>query len=957
MKKFSICLLLSVLAICVYAQSPKYEFRATWFTTHYAIDWPKSQISTPGNATQIATQKKQMTDIFDQLQAGNLNAVCMQVRPTSDAYYKSSYEPWGQNLTGTRGKDPGYDPLEYAVEQAHNRGMELHAWVNPFRYEIVAGSYGANDPLRKAHPDWLLTYNNGTFAGTIIDPGIPEAREYVVNVLMEIVTNYDIDGILMDDYFYAYGGTTNEDAASVSKYKPASQSVADWRRENVNTVIRTLYDRIQKVKPWVKLGMGPGGIYSMDASAAGKYGLSLPKGIVGGDPYTTLYCDPLAWVSGGYIDYLAPQIYWATTTTFTDYDVLCQWWGETVETLCDRRTDGKRTHLYVSQASYKFGSAELGLEIDDNREFAPYDAPGSIFYNTSTYLNFEGEKICQNLSKTRFAHKALPPAITWKQTTSLVSVTNLSLSGNVLSWAHSSAERFSVYAFPKGMNHKKALASAEYLQGMSYSKNFTLTLANLNDYTFAVCAMDRYGNEYEATYLNDEAEKPTYIITAVADDGTMGSVTGGGEYMEGTTVTLTAIPNYGYEFEKWQDGNTENPRTVKVTKAETYTAYFELKSSGPIEEGKIERELLWQKSVSESGFLGNGVENRAITYYAGKLYVSDGVNYRYFIIDAQTGKLEKTVALPEQYFAYHNIRMTDDGALLFGNSAVASSSMSIYKDVPGVGKPSVLASLTVTDFGRSDYLYSAGSLSTSGYMLGLSNVNHKMVYIPFNNGVVGGAKVVSNGNLPIGTSAKAVPADAVSFFASVSGTPVTRHNLQTGEMIESWSGQMSPKTVSASGVGYFTLGGRDFLLTPADTYGSFETFEITNGFAKAERILETTKALGNATNSTFTIDFAINNDEKNVVYVYLLAPANGIAAYKYSMKMENTSVDVLPKQVEINATEDGVRIVVDGIKTISVYTTLGQKVIESVVSDELSVQLAAGTYIITIDEQSYKFIR
>ena len=942
----------------LFASSPKREFRATWFTTHYAIDWPKTRVTT-GTAAQIATQKKEMTDILDQLKAGNMNAFCLQVRPTSDAYYTSNYEPWGQYLTGTRGKNPGYDPLAFAVEEGHKRGMEVHTWVNPFRYEVTAGSFGNNDPLRKNHPDWLMTYDNGTFSGTIINPGIPEARQYVINVLMEIVNNYDIDGILMDDYFYAYGGTTTEDAETVAAYKPSTQSTADWRRQNVNTVIKMLYDSIQQVKPWVKLGMGPGGIYSMDASAAAKYGLTLPAGISGGDPYATLYCDPLAWVNGGYLDYLAPQVYWSTTAAKQDYDVLCQWWGESVKKLCDRRTDGKRTLVYISQASYRFGADELGLEIDANRKFAPYDSPGSIFYNTNTYLTFEGEKTCQTIATTRFSKPALPPAVTWKATASLVKPAHLKLTGTTVSWTHATAERFSVYAFPKGMNHSTAMSTGDYLQDMVYGNSLTLTGAtDLSNLTIAVCAMDRYGNEYEAAFLNDAAELPVYTIIADSEDENKGTVTGGGEYMEGETAYLAATPKFGYEFRQWQDRNTDNPRSVKVTKSETYTASFALQGSDqPVEDGTLSRELLWSKTVAESGYLGTGVANRSIAYYDGKLYVSNGENMNYLVLNASDGALQKTVELSNNYFAWYNLRITADGALLFGNSATGSANFAVYSAPLGKGTTITLASYSNSSFGRSDYFYPMGDFSGSGFLLALSNVNHKMLYMPFENGTMGKQRVAEHSDLPVGTSAKAVPADATSFFASVAGKPATRHSLISGELLEKWTGSVAPKSVNVSGLGYFSLAGHKYLLTPADIYGSFETFEITGGMAAAARLFEATPALGTAANQTYTVDFAVNvtGDE---AYIYLLAPANGIAAYKYKFrKTETAAGNICAPQAEVSVTAEGIKVLFSGTRQICVYNVAGQLLSSAVAADEFFLPVPRGVFVVTVDGEPYKVIK
>lgn len=398
----------------VHAQASHPEFRATWFTTHKSIDWPRTVISAPEDTL---LQQQEMVDIFDALKAGNMNAICFQARPVADAFYRSSYEPWSPNLTGVRGQDPGYDPLAFAIQQAHQRGMELHAWVNPFRYEFYAGERVTDieafmasedsDPIGIEHPDWLLRYTGGQFKGTIIDPGNPAARAYVIKVIMEIVRNYDIDGLVMDDYFYPYGGTVDEDFRSQLSYQPDYLTVEDWRRQNVNTTIRALHDSIKAAKPWVKFGMSPFGIYSLIPEAAARYGLKLPEGITGTDAWAVLYCDPLAWVEGGYVDYLSPQLYWSTKSTRQNFETLCRWWSEAVMAIDARRGDSKHTHVYVSHADYRFGAEELGLQIDINRRYAPYGEAGSIFYNTNQYLLFtEGkapERTCERLSQTHFA--------------------------------------------------------------------------------------------------------------------------------------------------------------------------------------------------------------------------------------------------------------------------------------------------------------------------------------------------------------------------------------------------------------------------------------------------------------------------------------------------------------------------------------------------------------------------
>ncbi len=492
--------------------TPKREFRATWLTTVTNIDWPKSKINPTVTGKQLEQQIKQqktlLNYLLNQMVKSNLNATCFQVRSMGDAMYNSSYEPWSSYLTGTRGAYPGYDPLEYAVEAAHARGLELHVWINPFRYEGSPNAWGADDPVRKAHPDWLLSYKNDSFTGTWFDPGNPDVRAYLVEVIREIVKKYDIDGVIFDDYFYPYGGTTNEDAASVSKYKPAGQSTADWRRENIDKAMKAVYDMIQQEKPWVRFGIGPSGIWTMNTSAASKYGVTLPAGIRGMDAYTTLYCNTLEWMKGGYVDYVAPQIYWKTDASGQWYGVLAKWWSEMAKKFSGQ-LGTKKVHFFGSHASYKkFGNAEMGKQIDCNRQYDKMDAPGSVFYNTTDFVDAGTPKY---LAENHFSQLALPPAMDWKKKTKLGLPTDLQIKDSVLVWNHRAAPRFTIYAIPEGVDSVQALTDPAYLLGVSYAKEYDLhDVVDLDKTLFAVRAYDRYGNEYEPAYCR-------YVETGVSD--------------------------------------------------------------------------------------------------------------------------------------------------------------------------------------------------------------------------------------------------------------------------------------------------------------------------------------------------------------------------------------------------------------------------------------------------------
>ena len=527
------CLILCVSLQCAFAVEMKHEFRATWLATVTSIDWPKTEAK--DNASR-ARQQKELTDILDKLVAGNMNACYLQVRSLCDAMHKSSYEPWSEALTGTRGKDPGYDPLAFAIEEAHKRGLELHIWVNPFRV-TSGGVLPSNDQLWQHAGEWVIKYDNGSFSGQIIDPGYPEARKYVLNVLMEIVNNYDVDGILMDDYFYPYGGTTTEDAASKALYKPdnvvdVNQKYGtddDWRRSNVDDCMKMLYDSLQATKPWVRFGMGTFGIWTTQTTAAQAYGITLPSGIIGLDDYDVQACNPVEWVKHGYVDYINPQLYWSRDYAGQDYDVLCKWWAKDVcEHFSNLLPNGKKVHFCVSQAAYHAydgykgyddGVAEIQNQIDVNRANLSSGYNGSVFYNTTAYC-----KMYQELQASHFNHKALMPAMDWKVTEQLSAPENLRVEGNTLKWEHPTAERFTVYAYPKGLDWATVKETGEYLQGMVYAKEIELNkIPNWQDLTIVVCSYDRFGVEHERAIINEvqfpESDPDATEITWVLNGG------------------------------------------------------------------------------------------------------------------------------------------------------------------------------------------------------------------------------------------------------------------------------------------------------------------------------------------------------------------------------------------------------------------------------------------------------
>lgn len=544
----------------------KREMRSAWVATVWRIDWPSVVISSTGNQSQIDRQKQDMIQLLDSLHINNFNAINFQVRSRSDAFYKSSYEPWSSDLVATRGMDPGWDPLEWIVEECHKRGMECHAWVNPYRYESQTGQWNGTDKCyRETHPEWILDVNGAS----ILNPARQDVIDQIVRVIREIVQNYNIDGVLFDDYFYLSGTPTgsNGDGDQYQAYLSAggTLSQADWRRENVNNMIKAVYNMIQEEKPWVRFGVSPAGIACTSASVARKYGISPCP--TGSDwQYNDIYSDPIAWLSNRSLDFISPQIYW-TIGNSTDYDKAAKWWSEVAnkfgrhfysshsisELTATSTASGKslaeqnilnataETAVPLATGPNSGDYTEYSNQIRLNREYTLNDAPGSIFYSCK-YIYKTSPKFGHHLRKYVFNTPALVPAMTHKPGNNPGLVKNLSLNGNTLSWEGYDNVRYTVYAVPTSVPIANFDKDAEYLVGTSYSTSYEIPVNKRAGYNLAVCVLDRLGYEYSPVFLGKSTEAldaPTLTYPA------------NGESLEAPfDFTWTAVTNAsGYLFE------------------------------------------------------------------------------------------------------------------------------------------------------------------------------------------------------------------------------------------------------------------------------------------------------------------------------------------------------------------------------------------------------------------------
>lgn len=392
--------LFSLLLLCssADAQSPKREFRAAWIATVSNIDWP----SKPGLPAD--QQKAEFIARLEQLKALGCNAVIVQVRPACDAFYNSVEEPWSRYLTGTQGKAPFpyYDPLTFMIEEAHQRNMEFHAWFNPYRALVIKGKNpNPPDHVTHKHPEWLVNYGTKTY----LNPGLPQVREYVNRIIMDVVKRYDIDAVHLDDYFYPYriAGVEFGDQDCYNKHKRGFDNKEDWRRNNVDLFVSELNKNIKAEKPYVKFGISPFGVWrnqSKDPMGSPTRG--------GQTCYDDLYSDVLLWMREGWIDYLAPQLYWEHGHRLVAFETLMPWWD----------SNAAQRHMYFGLGVYRMLDAtrppwnkpdELMWQLRDIRYKGK--TPGFVLYSTSNF-----DKLHNGIQDSIARHNisyAMPPTMPW----------------------------------------------------------------------------------------------------------------------------------------------------------------------------------------------------------------------------------------------------------------------------------------------------------------------------------------------------------------------------------------------------------------------------------------------------------------------------------------------------------------------------------------------------------------
>lgn len=478
---------------------PKYEFRAVWIATVMNIDWPSTKNLAPDE------QKEEFISILNRQQKLGMNAVIVQVRPSADAFYPSKYEPWSEFLTGRQGEAPSpyYDPLKFMIEETHKRGMEFHAWINPYRAVFSSSSSVAPGHVTRKHPEWFVRYGDKKY----FNPGIPSVMHYLTDVVIDIVSRYDIDGIHMDDYFYPYriAGKEFPDSKTYIQYGKG-MSKDKWRRSNCDSVVKMIHDAIIETKPLIKFGISPFGVWRNSSDD--------PDGSdtkAGQTCYDDLYADILLWLKEGWIDYIAPQLYWEIGHKLCDYETLLDWWSS--------NSYGKQ--VYIGHGIYRaiekptvawHNKNELPNEIKLLRE--NINVQGSVYYSSSSIL-YDPNGWADSLRFNYYRTPALIPPMDWVDTTSPKhphiseikidddkALQRFTVTGNGINKNETeSIKTFAVYlssTLPGLTDHPAVIVPADESLKFTFSLQSDLVPKEWDRCFITVTSIDRENNESEA---------------------------------------------------------------------------------------------------------------------------------------------------------------------------------------------------------------------------------------------------------------------------------------------------------------------------------------------------------------------------------------------------------------------------------------------------------------------------
>lgn len=938
------------------AASPKREMRSAWLTSHYAIDWPSSNAR--GNQTKT---KAELTTYLDNYKARNFTGVCFQVRCLGDAYYASSYEPWASTITGTRGKNPGWDPLEFVVEECHKRGLECYAWVNPFRFNIGETRPKTTHDLEVVQKGWIISnHQTGSNNFDIFNPANPEVRQYVYNILKEIYTNYRIDGMIFDDYFYPNPrmaeDNTADDWADFQRDVPGgkAEKIADWRRNNVNEIMRHIYDMIQQDRPDMRFGIGPAGNADKGAVA---HGITPSKATNGDYQYENIYSDPCAWLIDGSIDFVSPQIYWYAFPESHGYapsapfGVLSEWWHKVA-------ADYNR-HCYVSYAPYRMydkgpnGTVgeynneqswkDLSAQIEYSRQHTLNNAPGAICYSAK-YL--DGPALSgwgEYLQANTYTGRSLQPVITWKDHQTL-SAPDAVRSGSTLKWSTGANTgaldpiiRYTVYAIPQSVTYPEALAAdndgidAKYLLDVVYGKSFTIPTAKVSGHWYAVCTYDGYGYE-SAPCLVDYS----------------GSID-------------VPVPTEGNKYDETEQYVFEN---------------------------------LWYLNTSTpAGLIGfdpeNGSSSRGMVIAGDKIYTTDrtGVsdNPRLHVFSLENGKQLADINLnlsDAKGYVNNGIMRDSENNIYIANMTlnVTTIPLQLYRFDPASGKATLWVEClgTGTATNRLDHCAVEALGNGRYYVWGAMSSGTEIVrWTVENNQVTTFAKRAVTGFNPsssknFGIAPHIAPMGNNKVVVDGGSTNPAEYDFTTGKIVSASPAAaparlfgVSPEGTQANGFVHFGPAECHMAYVSSDHQQAdgFKFSVVTSGMhgfngntALLYRFPQTNMGKLSSTHCSTPIDavHTVNEDGSWEAKIAAYAPGNGLALYSLKRKT-NTGVNAVAAEVSYTLGHNAIHF--SSPVDVEIFTPAGLRIAAATAVSDLSLPTAKGIYLVRFNGTCIKIVR
>jgi uncharacterized lipoprotein YddW (UPF0748 family) len=451
------------------------EFRGVWAASVVNIDWPSA------SNLSVERQQADLIAILDRMQSLNLNALVLQIRPAGDAFYASDLEPWSFWLTGEQGRAPSpyYDPLEFAIEEAHARGIELHAWFNPYRAKLGSSYRLSPNHMANRFPQYAYQYGDLIW----MDPGAAVVQQQTYDVILDVTRRYDVDGIHLDDYFYPYpkDGMAFPDSATYNAYRQSGGTLGldDWRRQNVNTLVERLYTGIKAEKPNVKFGISPFGIYRPGQ----------PAGIVGMDQYREIYADPKLWLQKGWLDYLAPQLYWRIDPAEQSYPRLLEWW--TQQNTLDRHIYAGNYLSKLDNQTWDLEEYRRQVEISRGSNVVNNGSVGNIFYSLKVFMQ-DWYGVNAFFRRNIYPTPALTPAMPWLDAIAPEPVQASNTEAGQIAWEPTYSEAL------KGLTLYKQAGDRWVLQRILSP---TVTRATVPPGVYAIRPVDRAANEGEPSIV------------------------------------------------------------------------------------------------------------------------------------------------------------------------------------------------------------------------------------------------------------------------------------------------------------------------------------------------------------------------------------------------------------------------------------------------------------------------